>query len=743
MDTELWDAGRVRWEAEQIHRRFNVLRERVIWRRMHYNNDDLVNPRLGEYGTDGKPVDGNPFVSLNSYQSDRLRHTAQEMVPKLCENPTLVEAKPEKESSVANPIANNLAQVFQIWLDAIQNRTGEPVGQAISYGQVRDCYGILHTRRVDDVWPEIPYLWTDTLPPDPQEAKTWIPYTDVQEFDDPQEAPCPDCNGTGIVSDGDPYIPTHSVCEGCDGNQTILQGPKGKGAYRETDAAYTKRVAEIRASAGPAWTLEFPDPEQFSFTLDRDPRGGLARAVWVFEVGYLDYMAASEVDEQGPTSMDADARDAAGIGREQPAPGMVQSLGFTNVPNFTLSSPDWMKRCRVIQLWTRDAFYEIYEPPGGAAKDSELRKAFLHDYGRVPFWIVPAHDGFQRDPVNRYEPYLEGLFRIKPFLDRQLTLVGGMSELTAMPIMYYTQNANGMAPQLPDGNPQEEQSNSVGGTALPQGMGITTVPMNLTNGVAAFLMTLRQQEKEITPSTGIVSVEAQTQPWTARQMMAQANVGPSVLVENRRRVIQDCMNLWKDWHQRHPAEIMYARVPGAAGKIVSVDPKEIANIKISVAISKIGSAEQIAYMQTLLELYKGGFIKAEDFYRDGMAIPNPHDYQLSLQAENVAKPYKDAYLTAKLAQAMGAEFLLGVNGQTLDSKGGQATPGDALAANGWQVPQGMPSQENPAGLQAPTNGGGQQTPQGQGQAGINGGGAQMPQLAPLQAPGTLPLPGQR
>ncbi len=724
--SEPWDVERCRHEAGVILTRFNALRSRVNWRRQHYNNDPAVDPTLGPYKDNGEPEDDNPFVGLSSYQSDKARETAQKLIPRMTENPTLVEAKSERESGPTNAVADDLGQLLGLWLADIQMRTGETVGNMVSYAQLRDCFGVMHSRRLDDAWPAIDYLWADALPTDPKEAKNWVPYSDVAEFDDPTVSDCENCDGIGEVSINGPLTPDTEECPDCSGMGIVMQGPKGKGAFRETADAYNARVAEQRANAGPLWTIEFPDAEQVGFILDRDITAGPRCAVWVFEVPAHEYDEAYTKEADRPTEM----------ALERPAPGNQLPVGTATMYSYTPSiDGQYSRRVQISQIWTRTHYYEIRSDAGNTLDNCEMMKCFEHDLGRTPWWIIPAMDNGQLDPVYRYEPYLEGIYRTKPFWDHVITMFGGMAYLTAAPLIYYTQQLQAQAPQLADGNPLTEQDNSVGATALPQGMGIQTIPIQASPILAQFVTLLGQWHEDSIPETGYVEITAQTQPWTARQALSQANIGPSGLVENRRAAIESMLNMWKDWHERHPEEKMYARKKGAQGKVIEVDPKEIGSIYVNVSISKIGSTEQIPYEQFGLQLLDKQLIKREDFFRDFQNKRNPHDYDISLLAETLADPLKRQWLAAKLAQAMGSEFLLGGNGELLNSQGQAVDPHDALQAGGWQTPQDpRVANANPTGSNAPQQIGGPQDPALQGPMGQAGGMSQMG-LPALAAPG--------
>lgn len=489
---------------------------------------------------------------------------------------------------------------------------------------------------------------------------------------------------------------------------------------RETARSYSERVEYERAKRGAPWVMEAIDPSFFACAFDRNPVGGMAAAVLSYEVGLLDYVEAVERDEMSAQ----EALEKLQIMAETPAPGL-QDAGVTSVIGADgPSSGDFDKRVTVHQFWTREMCYEIMDR--GGDNNFEEVKAWPHEYEQVPFRIIPCTDTGDPDPVRRWLPAMEGIFRLKPFFDRFLTLTAGMAELTAMPLQYMEKTGTAPAPLLESGDPANEAADTAGAGIVPDGFTMKQLKIEMGQAIAGVMQMLTDQLTKSEPGTGQADYTATTAPWLMRLAQTQANVGPKLMITNANDGFKWALNLIVDWHVRHPEEAMVAFERDDEGAVSSytvkrVDPKELTTVAVGTSISPVASSEQITLGQVLAEYLGQGLIKREDFYRDGLGKTNPQDYINALDAETAMRPAKQAWSNARIAAELGSLFMQGMNGATLSAQGQEVPPEQALMANGWQ-PQVAPTGPSMGGGEAL----GQTTP------------GPLPQLA---APGTVPLQG--
>lgn len=679
-------------------RRESERMRRVDWRRRHFDNDDSVEPMLGEYIA-GKPAPNNPFADVSQFQSDTPRRVAQQVIARLSENPPIFKAVTRRASSNIDGV--NASLIANAWLREIEQRTNVKVQQAMGYGQVRDCYAILHTYRLDHLRPAV-------------ERKTYT----VAEFQE-------------MVDSGED-------------TSSLMTSLEGEG-YEETEDARRTRRDEQYAGAGCPWTIEFPDPMFFARIPSKYGPGDDV-VVLAYEVDAFLYDLNINKEIAGVPS---------DLGSLVAAPGLEQSRSDSDTTFNTPSSTDYRDRRKVWQVWTREEFYELadYQVVSGRGRSRRLKaggfklvKAFRHDYGQVPFFVVWANRNYSPDPAIEAEPYLEGVYRLKPDFDRSMKLASALVELTAMPQFYRQDDPNAPTRLLEDGDIPDEDSESDHGGKIPPGQRVVPLPTQVTHGIPQVLQLKMAMMKEAEPGTGSVEIGASTAPWTARIWQTQANIGPRLLLENQAAALRWCSELWRDWHVRHPEEpfLAYTHPSQSRKEIVKLDPKKLASLEFECSISPLSSAERLTIAEHLSGFVERGFRKQTDLLSEGFGEKDPYSYLDELMVEGATAPFKKQLVETMMQARAVKMFTTGSDGKVRDGTGAEVDYREVLARNGYVVPsleeeKAMKAQQ--ASIQREQEAaaiGGSLNRSDPGGATLAAG---MPQMAGLAAPGTQQVMG--
>ena len=673
------DTATVRWYCEQLLERYAVKHKQMLDFRDQWYMRPSFDPLLGELKADKTQTDTNPFKGMVPFQSPIISVAGSKTIDRLTENRAIIDIEAPRGKSTFEDKATDIASIFNTWKQEMESRAGLHWGRAMADGQVRLSYAVIHVRRADEVWPDM-----------------------TRRTSDKKKA------GYAKVPAG-----------------------KDKGKWKETPDTYTERRTLAQAIYGSPWHVTFPSPNNFVPMFDDHPSGGMGMALLSYEVYRLDYDRAFEDgDKDSATSLSELNKDI-DVAEEKPAPGIDGSLGsagqLTETPSSGTSSTD--ERVHVYQLWTRNEFYEAV---GRGQGGFEVKKAFKHDYGEVPFNLVTARTSQEADPCWRWTPYMWPLYQICPSYNRFVTLTNATAELTANPLFLRKQNTSERGPMLPDGTPPEEQFGSSVGDEIPQGTEIVQLQVQYSAGLSEGLAQWNQQIKDATPDTGFFEIDARSAPWTARIGQSQASVGPKTLLEEQDNAIGWLFRLILRWHQAHPEEELAAFETTDDGdvdrsKVIRVDSEDLELFTPIAFTDATSSAERLTNTEHLVGLLDRGLITDEEFYEEGRGEKNPKDAARSALIDRTVKPFRVQSLNQALAARMGSKFVAGINGEINGPGGAPANPMDVAASAGF-VPA------------APTGnaGGG-----GGGGAGLNtnnqgfpGGG-----LPGLQAPGTVDLPG--
>lgn len=667
-------------------KRHSALRQRIQYRRAHFQNDSSVNPNLFE-----------PLSHI-TYQSDAPRRIWGDTKDRLVENHWVIHSSPSKPTADQNAAAEDAEAVFQSGLMLAEERNGVQLQDALSDGQLVDCYGILHWRLATHLWPEVPeYEYCDYLPEDESEKKRYQPNEDGEEEDDDK--------------------------------------PKRK--YRETDASVQERHRENKARAGFPWIVETPIPQTYADVEDR--AGAISMACLVQEVGLLDY--SDELKDNDKLIL---ALNEYG-GLKEVRVYMENQAPTADGP----SRNDWGQTIRVATLWTRGEWYELatkadlhkatLEGVDLTVEDWVLVKSGTHPYGRPPFEKVIAERFNDPDPALRYLPALEGVFRLKPFFDRDMALLKGLSERTALPDLYLVKLKDGSYMTAEDGKVVQLTRDSAHAQELPDGYELKKIDMEVSQGFVDSVRMTREEYAEAAPPTGTAEITASSQPWTVRLGQAQASVKPKKLANVQARAIAAMVRNMAKVTSLPLDEggigeaVATFRVDKENGEFdmsqtVSVEPEQIKSLNFSVTINPQSSAEQITSTEHGIGLLERGVITLRDLMENYMNVPNPSQKIIELRADRIFTEYLEPNLLAmKVAERYGPKVALGPDGQLVGADGSPVDPAALAASNGWApIPQ--------PGI---TPGGAGFAPPG----GSPAGQVQMPDLSGAQPAGVMAMPG--
>lgn len=685
---------------------WEVARKRIDNRRLHFFNEEAVDPSFSVVkNADGSTTD--PFANIARIQSDRLRFISNETVARVIENPIELASSPPRDEVQLRREADKQGTIWNTWLDMEQADAGIRVQEAMARSQVNWGMCFLHSPRRDFARAPLPHNELDELPDGKERGNYGL---SLPSFGD-NEHDCPECEGEGQVRGDDPYA-SMGECEDCGGAGRIV--PNGKKKYRETTAAWEERMEGEWVEQGSPWGLEVCDVFTTVPIFDRNAPGGLGGIIRRFEVARDEYEWAAAKS----TSKRATNISDVGI-----APGL-QNPGADGV---SFSTPSEFRgeagpRIRVWQIWTEEVFLE-WVMDGADSDAHELKKAFRHGYGEVPFWPVWGIRTYDADPAWMFESYLEGIYRLKPFFDHVLTLNAALiSKNVEAPFM--AQADPNMAPMLSeDGLSGDMDEDTEAGREAPAGMTYQQIKYDVPAGLAPLVRMFWEMIKEAEPSTGNAPVGATTQPWTALISQTQANVGPKLLVRNQVTALEAMYRFRSKWHARHPEERLVSYDMDSkghvhAGNVISAEAKGIDKYRIHVTIDSVSSPERISLQQHMAQLFQMGLVTEEDFQREARHVRNPLEYIDAKLVAQTAIPYRTNYVAARFAKVLGSQFLVGPNGQPLTMSGDATTPEAALAAHGDSIPGG-----NPAAM-----------PPGSGTIGNSGGMGQMPGLQDLNLP---------
>ncbi len=685
--------------GRRMLRTFNRTYEHIDLRRAHRHTWETVDPDLSQrQGDDPDPND--LFALADRFQSREINIWGRKLVDRICENPwsLTMAAFASSETATQEKLGNKIAQVLMSWGIDIEDRMEMQIQRLLAdYGVYDKGYAVFHVRMCEDLWPEIEWMPSDSYGGMREEEKDFT---------------CPGCGGESAEL-------YSAECAQCDSEGTIKR-PMMTLMGRGKD--YTDTVHKEYAERGAPWIWEAVDPRNVAFERDQDPRGGLRRFMRHYEV-LLDDYADDIKGEVGPEKV-----------RELRAAFALPGDRHTDVSSETPSSMDIEgNRVTVYQLWTRSHLYEWVTSTHAGSAGKVNVKGGPHGYPRIPFRIVAARKNGSADPFWAYEGDLDNMYAIKPWADKQITLMGGAMQNTVQPLINVTVDEPGKVPYLADGVPDDGGGRGTLAARQPvAGMKSEVVSAPMPAAIAQFWQEIKQMLAEARPDTGDVDLDKVTDAWGIKMGQAQGGKGPKAHIKEHKETLDWGFRLMMDTHiERKLPLIAYGRDENTR-KVNTTEPmvvpwEELKGFSPNAVINPISAAEQQMNVEHVRGLLAEQLVEPEKFY-EARGERDPHEAHLKNMAYWAAYPYMLQAIQGKLAEVMGSQFLLGVNGEMLNAAGQPVMPEQVLQQAGYQ----------PGGT-APAPGG---TPGGGGQPGGGNGLAQvrgqvnMPPLPGLNIPGS-------
>ena len=693
---------------EQGEKRFMRLHEKVERRHAHFHNLADVDPQLAA-----------PFNTGPKFQTDELRRIHSALKARLVENHFTVTCTPRRDISSQRTSATLMEQYFNDGLRLIEERENFLLQGVAADGQIISCYAVLHWSMAKDIWPEVPE--PDYLSPDEYEASQSKSFTALYKGDDEDD---------DAESDMPYYL---GEAEGAGGYRQYEGGDpviRKLSRYRENDDAVQERHRKSCAEAGFPWNVEFIDPRGFMFVKDRSLKDGLAIAIVRREVGLLDYLDELKGDEENDeaVSLNQVDKDIPVFGEmDAPVHPVTKAADWSAGIQFP-SESDWGATATVYQVWTRDEFYEVLVKDGVWA----VVKEGTHPYKRPPFTIIPANAVFSPDPALMYEPALEGVFRMKPFYDYQMSLMQTISEQIALPYYYWKHISTG-APMLNEkGEKITFQRDSAEAEMAPEGYELTKVDFELNPAFMTAVQWTAEALQKAGPPTGRAEISASTQPWAIRLQQAQESVEPAMLLSAMGRGVREMVRNMAYVHSLPPGDggfdaPIYTFGVSKDGKVdkektEEIDHKTVVTLDFDVTIAAESAAERITKEEHGRQLLADPSVPLTDVHwaRDYAGWEDPEervrDYWAYTDYQTKVRP---GLAAAVIREKFGGMAVLGADGAWTGYGGQQLAPGQVLQMKGQRGAQGAP------------------------QGGAGAAPATMPNLAPVEAPGTMAMGGQQ
>ena len=374
---------------------------------------------------------------------------------------------------------------------------------------------------------------------------------------------------------------------------------------RENQSRQQRRQRDRRAKAlaGFPWRIEVVRPDQFAFIEDRSAENGLGLAVVVREIALGPYRSA--LSRQDGLRLSA-----------QPAAQPAQ----TDQPRLRIAfeseapQPDepsgggWGDRIRVAQIWTSGEYYELAAPDSAGAQWT-LIKAAEHPYEMPPFAIAAADLNDHPDPVRRWEPALEGVYRLKPLFDRERSLGGFLAQQAAIPL-FWIQLANGAWELDTSGARVELTADAAAARTLPEGASLHKADFELDPAFVEFLRMSAQELQAAAPDTGALApgeAGPNTQPHTLNILLGARNAQVLQLKRRQAAALRAMLRnmalvMSKPLEEGGFGEPVWVFAKSRGGRllkrtIVGVDPAEIPSLDIEVRIDPWSQSQRIAIQE--------------------------------------------------------------------------------------------------------------------------------------------------
>ena len=368
----------------------------------------------------------------------------------------------------------------------------------------------------------------------------------------------------------------------------------GPGA--ESFADRRERDRRAKARAGFPWRIEVVRPDQFAFIEDRLAPNGIGVALVLREIGLAEYRAALADQDR------IDLRPERGRGRpalEIAAPGGAPS-------DADPSAAGWGGRIRVASLWTRSRYYELAAPEHGGWT---LVKSHPHPYEMPPFAIAAADVNDHPDPLRRWEPLLEGVYRVKPMFDYDRSLARVLADQAAVPLYWIRLEGGGYETDDDDIRVQVSAS-AAAARSLPSGASLEKIDFSLDPAFIEFMRVASEDLAAAAPDTGaILQGEAgpNTRPHTLNLLLSARNAQVQHLKQQQARAVRAMLRNMAmvmskpaaDGGFGEPVWVFACTRDGRLLRdtVVGVDPAGIPSLDIDVRIDPYSQAQRIAIQE--------------------------------------------------------------------------------------------------------------------------------------------------
>ena len=538
--------------------RFSALHRRIREREAHLYNAPEVNPRFSA-----------PHLEAEPWQTDLPRRTWSQLRQRLTEHPLRVHVEPPDDSPAARQAADNLEHVLEQGLRQVEERSHLSLQADLGYGQVCLCFGVLHWQRAADRLPPLPAReQRGSRPEDPAERRRF----------------------RRARSEDGPSLP-----------------------WIETEASRTDRDRQRQAAAGFPWDVEVIRPDQFGFVEDHGSGNGLGLAVVLREVGLFEYR--ERLREQDGLEL----RMSAIRGEKSLAIARAVDAPLPDDP----SGAGWGERVRVAAVWTRHEYYELAALDGIGGRSSvsgpgadgrprhewTLIKSHPHPYEMPPFAIAEADTNDHPDMARRWEPTLEGVYRVKPGYDYERSLGRYLAEQTVVPI-YWVQLANGAFQTDEDGNRIELAPEAAAVKVLPEGASLHRVEFHIDPSLVDFLRMSQDELIAAAPDSGSVErgeIGPTTQPHTLNLLLGSRSLQVQQLKRAQTRAVGTMLRnmalvMSKPLAAGGFGAPIWVFAKGQNGRLrrretVCVEPSVIPSLDIGVWIDPYSSAQRIAVQE--------------------------------------------------------------------------------------------------------------------------------------------------
>lgn len=688
------------WEKEQFHAE-------------HYFNLPAADTKLPD-----------SLKDFQQFQSDLPRQFGGRLKSRLLENPYTVRVEPPRDTAKLRNAASDVEAVMTKGNELSYERGGVDPQSALAE-LVRQKLAIIHWCKFDEIYPAVPepdYL--DSV--DEEQRADYGPlYRDDHEPADAESEFPYALTAGGTLDIGK---------EGYPRRRKLTR-------YRKSDEAVQRDYRASKAKAGYPWFHEAIPTNSFAAKFDRSLANGMAVVMIRRAVPVASYVrnlntkrGAQKPGDVPPMSINEVNPDIPIYG-EQDAPMWWE-------PNGTLVAGD---RIMVYQLWTRDECYEVIgsETTGELSATGGLQVAdcWQHPYEMPPFAMAYGviNEGTY-DPELRYESPLEGIFRLKPTFDRAVTLMLAIGEMIALPYYYWKQIDTGQPRLNESGQIAYLTRSAADADFAPEGCELAQLPFEMNPAYKDSIALLKEMFEAAAPATGQAEFTASTQPWAIRLQTAQENIEPGRYLANIARALtvmerNKAMVMSKPVEEGGTGEVpIFARQKRGKtdrGTIISIKPEDIATLDISVVIESTTQAERITKERTGAEMYKDGLITLAEYLEDWKGEQDPDKAALALNVERIFGQYIEPTLLAQIMASIG--YALGPNGTAISPQGQPTDPRAVLASKGY-TPDTQRALPAPGQSSVPGQGGGPISQQVMPQQ-------QMGDLAPLQAPGQMPMQG--